>query len=73
LGEIKIGGDDDSTLQLCGFDDMVVFGLVQADGGHMISVVTILSEPDREQRRKGHVNEELHANSMISSSANAAA
>jgi hypothetical protein len=73
LGKIKVGGDDKSVLLPGGFDNVMVFGLVQTGVRSMGRVMAVLFQPRGEPGRKRHVNQEPHANSMISSSANAAA
>ena len=73
LSKVEVCGDDYTVLLFCEFREVSIFRFMQADFRGMYRVMTVLIKPCGKLVRDGHVYEEVHANSMISSSANAAA
>lgn len=45
LGKVKIGSNDNTVLLAGGFDEVMIFGLVQADVGSVVRVMSILFQP----------------------------
>jgi hypothetical protein len=69
-GEIRISRHDHPVLFTCGLENCGVGSLAQAKLTGVYHVVSPPSQPQRQLRRQGHVDEESHRiNSTVSSSA----
>lgn len=73
LGKIEVCCDYDTVLFVCFVNYLNIFCIMQTDIRGMDGIVAILIKPAGKLVRNRHVHQEIHANSMISSSANAAA